>query len=344
MDITETAGKWLDGDASALVLREYLIPAEGKDSPFFPPTFAGDGTGESDYCIDTMRDGSQTCLVDSVGSQANRMEPIFAKEPYRSLIPQVVIKAGKQSTNICEVGHRAADALLRNSSISKKLGEVMSSLVSGDPLPLAKIAPTSFVFGMWDSRGTHARLPRIVSSVIRAYDVDRLTRSAQYFPPVDYRDEELLGGVSNKKYNDARSSVGFNEVPATNTHGGIIAHGDIRRDTVVNLAAIRLITSAEKEADIRRYVLALSLVAAIHGGIGHLRQGCVLTRDPERGTPRWEVVYSDGKRDAVEFDHGSVLKYAGEMAKAFGRGDDVVVEFNKEDAKEEIEAAVKAKK
>ena len=344
MGMAETVNGWVDGDASALVLREYLIPAEGKDSPFFPPTFAGDGTGDGGYCIDTMRDGSQTCLVDSVGSQANRMEPIFAKEPYRSLIPQVVIRSGRQSTNICEVGHRAADALLRNSSISSDLNEAMSSLAGGDSLPLAKIAPTSFVFGMWDSRGTQAKLPRIVSSVIRAYDVDQLTRSAQYFPPVNYRDEELLGEASDVKHNKARSNAGFNEIPATSTHGGIIAHGDIRRDTVVNLTALRMITSAEKESDVQRYVLALSLVAATHGGIGHLRQGCILTRDPERGTPRWEIVYADGKRDVVEVDHESVLEYAKEVAEAFGKRDDIKVVFNAKDAKKEIEAAVKAKK
>ena len=34
----------------------------------------------------------------------------------------------------------------------------------GDPTPLAKIAPTSLVFGVWDSRDTQAKLPRLVAS------------------------------------------------------------------------------------------------------------------------------------------------------------------------------------
>lgn len=344
MDIAGTVSRWLDSDASALVLREYLVSAEGKDSPFFPPTFAGSGSEGSSYCIDTMKDGTQTCLVDSVGSQANRMEPIFTKEPYKSLIPQVVIRAGQQCTNICEVGHRAADALLRHSSIRLDLGKALSSLANGDSLPLAKIAPTSLVFGMWDSRGTQAKLPRIVSSTIRAYDVDQLTRSAQYFLPVNYRDEDLLGEASDKRYIKARSDVGFNEIPATNTHGGIIAHGDIRRDTVINLAALRLITSREKETDMQKYILSLSLVAATYGGIGYLRQGCILTRDPEQGTPLWEIVYADGKREKVEVEHESVLAYAEEMTKIFGKGDDIEVVFDIANAKSEIEAAAKTKK
>lgn len=344
MDIAETVSNWLGGDASALVQREYLIPAEGKDSPFFPPTFAGTGSEGGGYCIDTMKDGTQTCLVDTVGSQANRMEPIFAKEPYSGLVPQVVISAGQQSTNIFEVGHRAADALLRHSSIGVDLDKALRSLADGDPAPLARIAPTSFVFGMWDSRGTQVKLPRIVSSVIRAYDIDQLTRSAQYFLPVNYRDEELLGEASDKKHSDARSDLGFNEIPSTNTHGGIIAHGEIRRDTVVNLSALRLIIADDREEEVQKYILSLSLLAATCGGIGHLRQGCILTRDPERGTPRWEVIYPDGRREGVEIDHGSVLEYAKEAAKAFGKGGDIDAVFETAKAKDKIETAAKPKK
>ena len=33
---------------------------------------------------------------------------------------------------------------------------------------------------MWDSRDTQAKLPRIVASNIRAFDVQKLTRSANY--------------------------------------------------------------------------------------------------------------------------------------------------------------------
>lgn len=344
-DIAKMVNGWLSSDASALVLREYLIPVEGKESPFFPPTFAGSGSEGSSYCIDTMKDGTQTCLVDTVGSQANRMEPIFVKEPYRGLIPQVMIKAGQESKNICEVGHRAADALLMHSSIRPVIDEALKSLDNGDPLPLARIAPTSFVFGMWDSRGTQVKLPRIISSVIRAYDVDQFTRSAQYFPPVNYRENDLLGEVTNKKYNDARSHIGFNEIPSTDTHGGIIAHGEIRRDTVVNLAALRLIASDGMQVELQKYILSLSLVAATHGGIGYLRQGCILTRDPERGAPEWEIVYPDGKREKVEVDHESVLAYAAEMTRTFGKGDDRNdVKFDVSSAKRNIEEAVKSKK
>ena len=294
MSLTEKIDKWIEGGVAALVLREHLIPSEGRDSPFFPPTFAGTGSEASSYCIDTMKDGTQTCLIDTVGSQANRMEPIFSKKPYSKLVPQVVIKGGGRKINLCDVGHRAADALLRHSSISQKIEEALRDLANGNPVTLAKIAPTSFVFGLWDSRGTGTKLPRVVSSVIRAYDIDQLTRSAQYFPPIDYRDQDLLGEATDKQEIKARSELGFNEIPSTNTHGGIVAHGEIRRDTVVNFAALRKITTSDGELNLQRYILSLSMIAATYSSDWYLRQGCLLTRDPEKGEPTWELVYPDG--------------------------------------------------
>ena len=344
MGFEDTAEEWIRGDAVALILREYLAPSEGKGSPFFPPTFAGTGDEGSGYCIDTMKDGTQTCLVDTAGSQANRMEPMFTKERYRKLIPQVVIAAGSKRINLCDVGHRAADALLKHSSIREKVEDALRRLDGGDPAPLAKLAPTSFVFGLWDSRGTGVKQPRIVTSQIRAYDIDSLTRSAQYFPPANYRDEELMGETSDKKTNDARSNLGFNEVPSTNTHGGVIAHGDIRRDTVVNLVALRKIISNEDELKIQKYILSLSLLAATYGDSWYLRQGCLLTRDREKGEPGWELVHPDGERKDVELNHDTLLEYAAKSAEEFGKGEDIEAEFDKKFAEEQIEKAKKQKK
>lgn len=108
-----------DDGPAALVLREHLMPAEGADGVLFPATFAA-GTGfPGGYNID--RFGSEAsgnvCLVDSVGSQANRIEPLFMREKYSSLVPQIVIKAGPKEVNLLEAGHRAGDALVRCSTL-----------------------------------------------------------------------------------------------------------------------------------------------------------------------------------------------------------------------------------
>ena len=98
----------------------------------------------------------------------------------------------------------------------------------------ARIAPTSLVFGVWDSRDTQAKLPRIVQSTIRAEDVEVLTRSAQYNPALDYADIEVFSEADQEKQQgDPKSPLakrGFVHVPAVRTHGGVIARGAIRRD------------------------------------------------------------------------------------------------------------------
>ena len=68
----------------ALALCQTLVPVEGNDAVIFPPTYAGTG-----YNIDTLTDGTRVATIDSVGSQANRMEPVFEEAPYAALVPQV---------------------------------------------------------------------------------------------------------------------------------------------------------------------------------------------------------------------------------------------------------------
>ena len=338
-DIIDIVNKGIEGGAAALILKETLIPVEGRDAIFFPPTFAGTGSENSDYCIDVMKDGTRVCLVDSVGSQANRMEPIFTEEPYNKLIPRIVISGGNQEVNLCMVGHRVADALLKHSSISQEIEDALKAhSEKQDPVPLAKISPTSFVFGLWDSRGTQTKLARIISSTIRAYDVDTFTRSAQYTPPLKYREDELLGEVKDSKDKDARSYIGFNDIPATNTHGGIIAHDRIQRDLVLNFAALRKITSSDEktEKSLQKYIIGLSMIAATSVNEWYLRQGCILTKDPEKEKAEWNIVYSDGKREIVEINHDAVLKFAQESAKEFGIGKDMDATFNVKKAEKSI--------
>lgn len=336
MTIAEDVGIWVNDGPSALVMKEYLAPVEGAGEPFFPPTYAGTNSDdESSYCIDTLSDGTRICLIDSVGSQANRMEPIFMKSPYNDLIPQITITAGTQKRNLCEVGHRAGDALLRHSEIYSDVSKALETLKNeNDARPLAKVAPTSLVFGVWDSRKTQAKVPRIVSSVIRAYDVEEMTRSAQYFPPVDYRQEDLLGDkpADTKK----RSSAGFNENPATGKPGGIIAKGGIRRDVVVNLAALRKLHGGEETTALRKYILGLALVAATAELDLYLRQGCILSRDPEKPKPEWTVVYSDGQLNTADLAHEAVKGFATDVATKFGVGEDKNATFNVKTAEKEI--------
>src|SRR5438094_3265146 len=140
---------WLADDGpAALVIREHLMPVEGADGVLFPATFAAGDNFPGGYNIDSVGDGKNVCLIDSVGSQANRIEPLFAREKYAGLVPQVTVKAGEKSVNLLEAGHRAGDAIVRCSALQKDLQDAFKTLLKGNAEALAKIAPTSLVFGV----------------------------------------------------------------------------------------------------------------------------------------------------------------------------------------------------
>ncbi|MBV6522545.1 MAG: hypothetical protein MNPFHGCM_02693 [Gemmatimonadaceae bacterium] len=332
---------------AAIVLREYLMPVEGRDGVFFPPTFAAAENQREfpgGYNINELGNGENVCLVDSVGSQANRIEPIFATGDYAALVPQLVVEAGHKKVSILEAGHRAGDAIVRCSVLWKELQNAFQSLKKGDAVPLAKIAPTSLVFGVWDSRDTQAKAPRLLAASIRAFNVAKLTRSAQYNPAVEYVEEGLLDETEDKGVLKAYSERGFRHVPASATHGGVIAKGGIRRDVTLQIAALRLLrgTTDEETRKLRAYLLGLALVAFTRPAVGFLRQGCNLVRDGER-KPESNVVFPDGRREIAEITHQVALAFASKAATAFGVGESRTVLFDTKLAKDDIAGEGKKK-
>jgi len=334
--------EWLkdDSEVAALVMRQWLEPVEGKDAVIFPPTYAKpERMKEEDwlgYNIDRFEDGTSVCQIDSVGSQANRMEPIFKRQKYRHLVPQVVIKAGSKEVNLLDAGHRAADAIVRFSDLASELDQAFGALKNqANAEPLAKLAPTSLVFGAWDSRATRVKLPRIVRSVIRAFGVKPLHRSAQYIPAVEYVEEDLLNAPQDKPQQDALSQLGLSHAPAPWTHGGVEPQGGIRRDATLNLVALRGLGAGDKTMNLRRYILGLSLVSFTAPQEVSLREGCQLVPDANRPA-EWNLVRHDGHRQTLALLHDQALKYAEFAARDFGVGDDKTTTFDSKKAKENL--------
>jgi CRISPR-associated protein Csb1 len=330
---------WLSDDGpAALVLREPLMPAEGADGVLFPPTFAAGDNFPGGYNIDGDLNGKNVCLIDSVGAQANRIEPMFAKEKYAHLVPQIVVKAGEREVNLLEAGHRAGDAIVRCSGLQADLRKAFTAVLKGDAEPLARIAPTSLVFGVWDSRDTQAKLPRLIAATIRAFDVRKLTRSAQYVPAAEYVATGLLDEPADKKTSDEYAARGFVHVPASGSHGGVIAEGGVRWDATLSLAALRLLAAGKDEKKtltLRRYILGLALTAFTSSPAGYLRQGCILVADPSKPKEFVEV-YADGRRESAPVTAADALSYADAAARAFEVGEGRTVEFDKELAKRDV--------
>ena len=211
---------WLREDGPvAIIIRQPLAPVDEDDPVIFPPTYPlnpwngrvhtvrdgdyrvsielppdsksdkkeGRDNQKPGYNIDRFPDGSNICEIDSPQSQSNRIEPRFKEEILDgTLVPQIVIRAGTETVNLLDAGHRAADAIVRMSSMASEFHQAFVAAKSGDFFELAKLAPTSLVFGVWDSRSTYVKVQRALKAYIRATNVLELSRSAQYSPAVDY--------------------------------------------------------------------------------------------------------------------------------------------------------------
>jgi len=343
MSSLERYDDWLTkDDDAAIVIREVLVPVEGPDGVFFPATYAAseDKTFPGGYNIDPPTGPKNVCLVDSVGSQANRIEPIFGKPAYAELVPQIVIEAGEKRVNLLEAGHRAGDAIVRCTPLQRQVRDAFTEVLKGNALPMAKIAPTSLVFGVWDSRDTQAKLPRLIAATIRAFDVQRLTRSAVYLPAVNYVDQGLVPEEldAGKGKDNPLAQRGYKHNPASAAHGGVVAHGGVRRDVTVSLAALRMLSAGDDMAQtlaLRRYILGLALAALTAPVQTYLRQGCNLV--PDVSQPRAvTLVCANGKREALVLDEAETLAFARLAAKAFKVGDSVSARFDPDLAKKDL--------
>jgi CRISPR-associated protein Csb1 len=195
------------------------------------------------------------------------------------------------------------------------------------------MAPTSLVFGVWDSRDTQVKLPRLIGSAIRAYGVEKLTRSAQFFTATEKEETEGLG---SQKF---LSSVGLDDAPAGRTDGGVISRQGIRRQAVLNLIALRALSSSDAAATakLQRYLLGLALVALLAPAERYLREGCLLV-PAEDNTPEAKLVERTGKRSKLDLTAEAALEFAQAAAKDFGVGDAWSAKFNAD----AVRAAAKA--
>jgi len=354
----------------ALRLRQKLLPVE-ESGIIFPPTYADIG-----YNIDMLSDGICVATIDSVGSQANRLEPIFKSESKAAsdwLVPQVEIvirqeacgecqtcqenvgdrkKADKEckkkrdvTRSLLDLAHRAADAVVQSSPELRKLvAPAFMKLQKGDAGPLCAIAPTSLVFGVWDSRGcTGEKRPRLVRSIIRAWHVEPLHAAAQFnsiWKLLDEGQREELKKEAKAKKTDL-SEKGLADAPATfrrvsptaqkhmnefrdgspnperRVLGGVRVNGAIERDVTVNLVALRGLRGENdgETTAIRNYLLALALKAATADIELFLREGCLL-RYAENGDA-WHRVPRRGEPEAIDLRADAIAEYATAAAEHF---------------------------
>lgn len=185
----------VSGHAAAFRCRRRLQPAGGEGDKVFPPTFAG-----AVYAIEQRRvpgrETPVTCvLLDSVQSQANRMELALqeAVDAGKIRLPLVEVdfsehgptgdveadkKAGRLIDAVgkitsLQVPHRLADAILRDSELDgvefrkSEIGKALNTVSLANATPLFQLCPTALLFGMWDSTGPKGGLgPKFERSMV----------------------------------------------------------------------------------------------------------------------------------------------------------------------------------
>jgi CRISPR-associated protein Csb1 len=303
-----------DGAAVALVVKQQLRPVDGRGTPFFPPSYLG-ANDRPTYCISPLANGKNLCVVDSVQSQANRIEEAFMQEPYRSLVRKVDVTAklpneGTRTLDMLQLGHRLADAAVTFSTIADQAQAAIRSFANS-PDGIARLSPMSLLCGMWESRGegSQLKIPRAFSATIAARDVSELRRMATFTGSFWSKDLGLEG---------TRSSEGLDPVPAGEALGGVIAQGEILRTATLNLVALRQncrVMPGQSASAAARYVYGLGLVALTMHPETFLRQGCLLVAD---GESQVHVVMRSGQEDTLVLDHEDAIGIARKAAEDFG--------------------------
>lgn len=355
---TELLDQWATDSNGpvALHMKQKLLPVEGEGGVIFPPTYADIG-----YNIDTLSDGTKVATIDSVGSQANRMEPMFKStgkndkneelNPLAALVPQIKIilsvkeKDGdkyERRQSLLDLAHRSADAVVKATPELRKFIDPAFVALNrhGNAWPLCAVAPTSLLFGVWDSRdGTGEKRPRLVRSIIRAWDVDVLHSAAQFnsvWKALNEEDQHALEEEAKKKGKVKPSVAGLADAPSTfrtdkvahylnggpnpeaRVLGGILVRGSIERNVTINLVALRALRGGndEETTQIRKYLLSLALLAATAEIDMFLREGCLLRYADSEDA--WMQIPRRGEPENIKIPgHDELVKLASETAQPF---------------------------
>lgn len=174
---------------AAIRRRQRLQPAAGPGSLIFPPTYPGEGRNDPPRHVFERRrmDGREiVCvLIDSVQSQANRMEEALlqAARDGRLTLPRVEVDFSGEELefpvgriSVLEAPHRIFDAIVRDSEMNgtpfpkSELGKRLLGASPADATAVLEISPSSLLFGAWNSTGVTgglgAKFTRVIASEI----------------------------------------------------------------------------------------------------------------------------------------------------------------------------------
>jgi CRISPR-associated protein Csb1 len=204
----EELKKLVAGDTVAIRGVATLEPAGGPGDKIFPPSHAVDKNNTkpgAKYAFETRRIGGddvKCVLIDSVQSQANRMEEALETlwSDKRIALPVVSVDFSSIAPEVgcvtsLSAPHRIADALLRDSLLDGQLfrlssiGKSFTDASTKNATALFKVCPTGLVFGLWDSTGPKgglgAKFQRALVSEIVGINAAHGSKTASRIDPLN---------------------------------------------------------------------------------------------------------------------------------------------------------------
>lgn len=265
------------GTAAAFRCVTDYQPVGGPGDKVFPPTYSG-GKYATEERIDPTTGEIRKCvLLDSVQSQANRME-LSLLEAHRAndvAIPLIVTRFDqdtllkKFTVSSLEAPHRIADALFRDSRFGdgtmfrkSNEGKVLDTADIRNATGLFGLCPTALVFGLWDSTGPRgglgAKFQRALVSEIIGYDAVAGVKTSSRIDPAQimlnagplyerkaesdetptWTLDEKEGKGKFKKTGRPSEAIHGNVTPSIVDAGGFTISG-ARQTTTLSLAVLR---------------------------------------------------------------------------------------------------------
>jgi CRISPR-associated protein Csb1 len=199
------------GTAAAFRCRSKLGPVSDGDK-VFPPTYAGGVYATEDRRIEGRI--ARCVLLDSVQSQANRMEEVLqdaflpdwrelpnTEDETRCGLPIVAVYVNKHGwITSLTAPHRVHDAIIRDSNTREgtrfrdsTIGAQIVAARLHNATAFYKYCPTALLFGTWDSTGggglDSAKVPRAVVSEIVGVDYTAGVRTSSRLDPLGIKKE-----------------------------------------------------------------------------------------------------------------------------------------------------------
>lgn len=218
------------GGGAALRLRHALQPGGGDGGKVYPPTYEGGVYAEEKRRVPGRDEPVPCVLLDSVQSQANRIEEALqdAIDEGRVSLPVIevrfdhlpTVEPGSDEPGLyepigrvtsLEAPHRVADAILRDSETEdgtafrrSEAGRKLDFANVRDATPLYELCPTALLLGLWDSTGPKgglgAKFQRALVSEIVGIGAQKGTGTGSRIDPLGIQSVSVYEAADGSGY------------------------------------------------------------------------------------------------------------------------------------------------